>query len=321
MSALGCGLVLWAAHISDAFLTPAWTVGGFLAAGVLALVGAWRIREEEIAQTAVLTAAFFVASLIHVRVGPTSVHLLLNGLLGVILGRRALLAVPVGLFLQAVLLQHGGYTTLGINSCIMGIPALAAWQLFGVLQRLPWLRQAWFRMGLVGVSTLAWTLSLVFSVALLLSNGITQIALLETDWAQAVTCHPVTLLLAGVVMIGVVWAERRLANPPEFPLGLLIGVLTVLLTMGLNFLVLLLGGEQRESWRMLALVTLVAHLPIAVVEGAVLGFTVGFLYRVKPEMLEGPRGRLVNEAHADRPATLPGGLQSEKSEWSVEPLS
>lgn len=35
-----------------------------------------------------MTAAFFVASLIHVPIGPTSVHLLLNGLLGVVVGRR-----------------------------------------------------------------------------------------------------------------------------------------------------------------------------------------------------------------------------------------
>ena len=49
---------------------------------LLALFAAWRIREDEIPRVALVTAAFFVASLIHVRVGPTSVHLLLNGLVG-----------------------------------------------------------------------------------------------------------------------------------------------------------------------------------------------------------------------------------------------
>ena len=53
--------------------------------------------------------------------------------------------------------------------------------------------------------------------------------------------------------------------------------------MLLNCLVLLWGGQ--EDWHSLALLTFVAHLPIAVVEGVVLGFTVGFLVRVKPEML------------------------------------
>jgi hypothetical protein len=33
------------------------------------------------------------------------------------------------------------------------------------------------------------------------------------------------------------------------------------------------------------LILLIAHLPLAVLEGVVLGFTVGFLARVKPAML------------------------------------
>src|SRR5262249_54977640 len=114
---------LLAVHISDAVLTTPWLAAGFLVAGVLGLLGSWRIRDEEIPRVALLTAAFFVASMIHVRVGPTSAHLLLNGLLGVALGCRVGLAIPVGLFLQAALIAHGGFSTLGINSCIMVVPA------------------------------------------------------------------------------------------------------------------------------------------------------------------------------------------------------
>jgi cobalt/nickel transport system permease protein len=147
-------LPLWAVHIDDGFLAWPWWTGGFVLTGVLALLGAWRIRDEEIPQIAILTAAFFVASLIHVWVPPTSVHLLLNGLVGVILGRRAALAIPVGLFLQAALLGHGGLMALGINSCILLLPALLAWQMFALLQRVPLLRRQWFVIGLViGVST------------------------------------------------------------------------------------------------------------------------------------------------------------------------
>jgi hypothetical protein len=98
-----------------------------------------------------------------------------------------------------------------------------------------------------------------------------------------VTFHPLTLL-AAVLVAGVgVWAERRLGNPAEFPLGLLVGELTVLLTVALNCLVLIAGGEQ--NWQTPALILLVANLPLAVLEGVVLGFTVGFLARVKPAML------------------------------------
>jgi len=41
-------------------------------------------------------------------------------------------AILVGLFFQAVMFQHGGLTTLGINACLMGIPALLSNGLFQV---------------------------------------------------------------------------------------------------------------------------------------------------------------------------------------------
>ncbi len=277
---LAYGMPIWAVHISDGILTDPWWVGGSVLAGLLALLGAWRIREEEIAQVALLTAAFFVASLVHVRLGPTSAHLLLNGLVGVVLGRRAALAIPVGLFMQLVLIQHGGYTTLGVNSCVLTLPALLAWQAFAVLQRIPWLRQPWFRAGIVATCTLVWTLSLVYSVALLFTGNFGTTA---TNGAGWLVRHPAVLGGALVLAGLAAWAERRLENAPEFPLGLLVGEMTVLTTTFLNSLVLTWGGQ--EDWQSLAVLLFVAHLPIAVVEGIVLGFTVGFLVRVKPAML------------------------------------
>src|SRR5262245_12978314 len=147
---VSASLSLWAVHISDGVLTAPWLLGGFVITAALALgavaIDALRsfrrgrpVREEEIARVALLTAAFFVASLIHVPLGPTRVHLLLNGLLGVLLGWRAALAIPVGLFLQAALFGHGGFSTLGINSCVMTLPALLSWGLFALLWPLPWL--------------------------------------------------------------------------------------------------------------------------------------------------------------------------------------
>ena len=78
-----------------------------------------RVRDEEIPRIALMTAAFFIASLIHVSIGPTSVHLLLNGLLGVVIGRRAPLAVLIGIGLQFALFAHGGASTIGVNTCVM----------------------------------------------------------------------------------------------------------------------------------------------------------------------------------------------------------
>src|SRR5687768_5775543 len=114
--------MLFAVHISDGVLNAPWQAAGFLGAGMLLALEAWRLRDEEVPQIALLTAAFFIASLMHIRVGPTSVHLLLNGLAGVLLGGRAALAIGVGLLLQAILVGHGGFYTLGVNTCVMGLP-------------------------------------------------------------------------------------------------------------------------------------------------------------------------------------------------------
>src|SRR5262245_58891789 len=120
-------------HLSDGILQPDWQLFGFALAALLFLVGAWRMPEEDIPPTALLGSVFFVASSIHVKLLASSVHLLLNGLLGVTLGRRAALAIPVGLLLQAALMGHGGFGVLGVNACIMVLPALAVAGLFKLL--------------------------------------------------------------------------------------------------------------------------------------------------------------------------------------------
>jgi ABC-type Co2+ transport system permease subunit len=55
----------------------------------------------------------------------------------------------------------------------------------------------------------------------------------------------------------------------------------------LNAVVLVAAGI--EDWRIVAALVLAAHIPIALIEGFVVGCTVSFLGRVKPEML--PAGR------------------------------
>ena len=137
-------------HLPDGLL-PAWACGtGYGLTGLLTWVSLRQINRQVdprqgISQAALLTAAFFVASSLRIPLPPTSVHLVLNGLLGVVLGYYAMPAIVVGLFLQAVLLGHGGLTTLGLNSLIMGIPALLAFFLFQLRYRLgqgepaPWL--------------------------------------------------------------------------------------------------------------------------------------------------------------------------------------
>ena len=115
-------------HISDGVLPTPVIVSGFVVTGVWVAVSARKLDADDMPRVAVMSAAFFVASLIHVQTGMTSVHLLLHGLVGIVLGTQAMLAILMGLTLQALLLQHGGVSTIGINTCIMGIPAvLVGW--------------------------------------------------------------------------------------------------------------------------------------------------------------------------------------------------
>lgn len=122
-------------HISDGILSTTAITGGWVVTIVIAILSFWwRYREvdvvEEIPKFSVMTAAFFVASLIHIPLGPTSVHLIFNGLVGVILGPLAYVAMLVGLTLQAFLFQHGGVTTIGVNTMNVGIPALLCFYIF-----------------------------------------------------------------------------------------------------------------------------------------------------------------------------------------------
>jgi cobalt/nickel transport system permease protein len=111
-------------HISEGILSgPVLLGGGALAAGGTA-VGLKMLDYDRIPQVAVLSAAFFVASLLHIPIGPSSAHLVLNGLLGLILGWVAFPAILVGLILQAILFQYGGLTSLGVNTVIMALPAV-----------------------------------------------------------------------------------------------------------------------------------------------------------------------------------------------------
>lgn len=273
----------WAVHISDGALSLPWLLGGFGLAGLLALWGGWRVKDEEIPRIALLSAAFFVTSLLHLRVPPTSVHLLLNGLIGVLLGRRAALAILLGLFLQAVLLGHGGFTTLGVNACILTLPALLAGEFFRLLHRGHWLRRSWVRVILTGVGALTASLGAVFLVALIASNRGGRLQVLDTGWAWHAMFHPISLAAAWSLALMAAWSQRRWCAPAEFVLGLLTGGMAVLLTVVLASLVLLLGGG--EDWHTVVAIVVVAHLPLAVVEGIVAGYIVSFLARVQPNLL------------------------------------
>jgi cobalt/nickel transport system permease protein len=198
-------------HISDGVLSTPISIGGYMVAVGISALSVRKMRMEDVPKISVVTAVFFVASLIHIPIGPTSVHLILNGLAGVILGWSAFVSIFFGLILQSILLQHGGITAIGVNACMMGLPAFAAYGIFR---------------------------------ARLLTR----------------------------------FRHREAAS------GAIAGAAAVLMAAMLLALALVMTGEEFLN---IAKLAVVAHIPIMIVEGIVVGFCAAFLARVKPEILGG----------------------------------
>ena len=122
-------------HIPDGIVPAQVCIAGYGMTGLLTWFSLRQIDRQgnsaaKVPKAALLTAAFFVASSIYIPIPPASVHLLLNGLLGVILGYFSFPAILIGLFFQALIVGHGGWTTLGVNATMMGLPALLAYHIF-----------------------------------------------------------------------------------------------------------------------------------------------------------------------------------------------
>ena len=117
-------------HISEGVLSGPVLITGIALAAAGTSVGLKKLDVDGIAQAGILSASFFVASLIHVPLGPSNVHLILNGIVGLLLGWGAFPVILVALTLQAVLFQFGGITTLGVNTVIMALPAVSCYHLF-----------------------------------------------------------------------------------------------------------------------------------------------------------------------------------------------
>jgi len=122
-------------HISEGILSGPVLVSGIALAAAGTAIGLRKLDVDRIPRAAILSAAFFAASLVHVPIGASSVHLILNGIVGLILGWGAFPVILVALALQAVLFQFGGITTLGVNTVIMAFPAVVSYYVFGPLVR------------------------------------------------------------------------------------------------------------------------------------------------------------------------------------------
>jgi len=108
---------------------------GMVAAAAGTAVGLVKMDYDRVPRVAVLSSAFFIASMIPLPLPPTTVHATLNGLMGLVLGWAVFPAVLVALTLQAVFFSIGGLTTLGLNTVVMALPGVACHYLFRSMLR------------------------------------------------------------------------------------------------------------------------------------------------------------------------------------------
>jgi cobalt/nickel transport system permease protein len=148
-------------HIVDGALSNPVVIGG----AILAIAGIARglkdLEMDRIPAAGVLSATFFVAALVHVPIGPSSVHLIMNGIAGLVLGWVAFPALFVGLLLQAVFFGFGGITVLGVNALAIALPAVAVHYLCrsGIQSERNWVAALWG--GIAGGMAIVMTVALV----------------------------------------------------------------------------------------------------------------------------------------------------------------
>ncbi len=141
-----------------------------------------KVENEDIPRMGLTGAALFAVSLIHFPIAGTSLHLGLFGLAGLLLGLKVIPVVLAALLLQALIFQHGGLLSVGLNTINMGLGALAGWLVWKSGKRFTTLRT--FAVGLVGVIIPAGLMAVEFELS---------------GYGKGIYYIAVLYLLAGVV--------------------------------------------------------------------------------------------------------------------------
>lgn len=110
-------------HISDGILSSEIVIATSIISIGLVVYSLKTLKNSNIAVVSAMSAMFFIASFIHIPLGPTQIHLILIGIIGILLGSSVFLSILIALLLQSTLLGFGGLTSLGANLLIMALPA------------------------------------------------------------------------------------------------------------------------------------------------------------------------------------------------------
>ena len=195
-------------HIVDGALSGSVLAAGAVLAAVGVALGLKKLDYDHLPQVGVLSAAFFVASYIHLPLGFSSVHLILNGLIGLALGWAAFPALLIALILQAVFFGFGGGLVLGVNTLNIALPAVVMFYLCrqGITAYSPKTAAIWGAIGGAG----AVALTTMFVAASLALSG-------EAFWLAAkltLIAHIPVMLVEGFVTGAAVLLLRKVK--PEF---------------------------------------------------------------------------------------------------------
>ena len=179
-------------HISEGVLSTGVIVGSSAILAPLIINSIRRLQYDDISKVALLSALFFVVSTIHLPLGVTSVHFMMLGIIGIMLGWHSFTALLIALLLQALLIGFGGITSLAVNTLNTGVGAISAYYLYKILKdRLPFVLMSF----LVGSVPIVLT-SIGIGVALMFSSSE-----FLTVAKTAVIAHLPLALIEGVIMV------------------------------------------------------------------------------------------------------------------------
>lgn len=202
-------------HLADGVLDLP-TIGISVASTAFGLaIGLRKLTAQTLPIAALFAAVFFVVGTIHIPLGIGSVHLVLNGLIGVLLGWLAFPVIFVALALQALLFSFGGFTALGANTLLLATPGVLAHFIFRAQLRDP--RSSQRQLMLIGAAaaTIGIVGAVLITAALLWSTG--QNALISLAVAIGIAQVPVWVIDAAVSALALAMLGR--AMPRVFGLS------------------------------------------------------------------------------------------------------
>lgn len=200
-------------HLADGVLNlPTLAVSATLTAAGIAM-GLRRLTTQTLPLAALFAAVFFIIGTIHIPIGIGSVHLILNGLIGVLLGWLAFPVIFVALSLQALLFSFGGFAVLGANTLLLAAPAVAAhFVLRPLLSARPVHHKTLLLAGVLA-ATLGIGGAVLFAAAMLWSTG--QDALLGLIGLLALAQIPLWVIEAAVSALVIASLGRVLPKALE----------------------------------------------------------------------------------------------------------